>query len=218
MFENKEKSLVIVHNSSTRQCAEYLSGLVGELNSSGVLINAVVVDAKKFASYPAEQKNAKQNILYIGDFSESNLVGNNINHWEFDQYGIRYGWHGNKGVIKFSHLSESDFILLAEFAEKEMTEQNLNMRANVGERGIKPLQRLKELPLLSKIALGIAAIFAPMIVAGAGVAAAMGIMVKEKGDLDPDQMRENQQKFAVLHFCIKCLPDFMGIKDDSGGE
>jgi len=188
-------------------------GLISELHTRGIAINAIVVEAKKFASNPPEQKNAKQKILYLGDYSESNLAEKNIGKWMFNQHGIRYGWHGNKGVIKTTPLSDSEFISLAEFAKEDMNKHNQHISTNVGKRGINPFQRLKNLPLVGKIALGVAALFAPFVVAGAGLAAAMGLMIKEKDNLDPVQMRENQQKFAVLHFCLNSLADFMDIND-----
>jgi len=218
MFQAKEKSLIIVHNTDTKQCAEYLLGLISELPSSGIPINAIVVEAKKFSSYPAEQKSAKQNILYIGSFPESNLAEKNIHQWKFDQNCIRYGWHGNKGVMTFKTISEHSFRELAKFAEKDMERYNLDMQANVGKRGIKPLQRFNELPLIGKIAIGIGALITPFVVAGVGLAAAMGVMIKEKDNLDPKQMKENQQKFAVLHFSLNYLTDFLDINDDNNNE
>ena len=212
MIQAKEKSLIIVHNSNTEQYAEYLLGLISELHTSGIAINALVVDAKKFASYPPEQKNAKQKILYLGDYSESNLAEKNIGKWMFNQHGIRYGWHGNKGVIKTTPLSDSEFISLAEFAKEDMNKHNQHISTNVGKRGIDPFQRLKDLPLVEKIKLGVVALFSPF-GAVAGLADAMGLMIKEKDNLDPVQMRDNQQKFAVLHFYLNSLADFMDIKD-----
>lgn len=211
----REKGLLIVYNAATKQCANFLHGLIGELASKGVAVNAIIYDEKAFAKLATENKPTTQRIVYIGDYPESNLTEKNISNWRFDQYGIRYGWHGSKAVIKFESLSQPEFINMVEFAEKELSKDQLDMRQNVGIRGINPLKRLKELSLIEKIGLGVGALVAPFIVSGIALVGAMGLMIKNKDKLDPVQMRDKQQKFAVLHFSLNHLSNFMGIKEDN---
>lgn len=99
----EKQGLVIVHEKNTRQCAEYLQGLIGELSRIGCPITATVVESKKFASFP--DMDSEQKILYIGDFPESNIVKNNIHKWKYcdEMLGVCYGWHGSKGVISFAY-------------------------------------------------------------------------------------------------------------------
>ena len=187
MLHTQDKSLIIVHDTETNSCAEFLQGLIGELSANGMPINAVVVHKKQFASYPAEQKSAKQKILYIGDFTEGKVLEKNILNWQYDKFGIRYGWLGNKGLITFDSISESDFIDMAEYAENELKDYQLNMQENVDKRGINPIKQLKKIPkkvkklsLFGKVALGVGALFSPVLIAGAGAVDGIVSMAKNK--------------------------------------
>ena len=136
MTQTKKKALYIIHNSETRQCAEFMSGLIAKLADEGVPISAHVIESKKFASYPDENKNTNNKILYIGDFSESEIVAKNVDvnsEWQFNQFGIRYGWHGNKAVISFDkkRMSEADFNDMAAFASFNF--DGYDILSNVGE-------------------------------------------------------------------------------------
>jgi hypothetical protein len=214
MQQLRDKSPIIVYNDDTRLCAEFLLGLISELSNSGRPINSVAIDAEIFASYTAEHRNAKQRIIYIGDFKESKVVAKNILNWQFEKYGIRYGWHGNRGVIAFDEkpLSESDFHALVEFGESELNERELNMRDKVEKRGFNPMQALKEGKWKHKSkAKYVLELLSPTIYSA-------GSLVKEtienRTKLDLAQMREQQQRFAVLYFCLIHLDDFMGFKED----
>jgi len=253
MFEVKEKGIVIVHDKRTKQCAEYLGGLVGDLSASGIPVNAVVIDAKKFKSYPAEQKTSKQKIIYIGDFpvtkivaddphifqnrlekmgvnlgyfTEFNTVVKNINHWKYDEFGICYGWHGNKAVISITKtLTESEFMDMAKYAEKEVKDYEVDMLERAKRKGWNPLKNesdgvplatLAGIPLDAKslIPLGV---LAPKVAIAIFTASALLYFlntVANKERLDSFQTREQQHKFAVLHFYFKHLPDFLGIDSD----
>jgi hypothetical protein len=136
--QEKKKALYIIHNSETRQCAEFLSGLIANLAEGGIPINALVIEDKKFATYPDENKHTKNKILYIGDFPESRVVSTSVefnNELRLNKYGIRYGWHGNKAVISFDRksVSEADFREMANFAHFNF--DGYDMYANVGEGG-----------------------------------------------------------------------------------
>jgi len=136
MAQAKKKTIYIIHNSETRQCAEFMSGLIAKLADEGAPISAHVIDSKKFATYPDENKDTNNKILYIGNFSESEIVAKNIdinNEWRFNQFGIRYGWHGNKAAISFDkkRMSEEDFNDMAAFASFNF--DGYDMSANVGE-------------------------------------------------------------------------------------
>lgn len=217
MMQTQDKSLIIVHNSDTKQCAEFLQGMVSEASGKGLSVNAIVVDAKKFASYPAEQKHAKQKILYIGNFAESKDVSSNISTWQFDRFGIRYGWHGSKAVIMVDkkNISDEEFNKMAEYSENIVKEHELNMREKVEKQGWNPLKRFKELPLIGKIAVGAVALLASKFVLAAAVAGALASLVVTGDKLNPSQKKEHQRKFAVALFCITQLSEFMGIKRDS---
>ena len=213
MFEMKDKSPIIVYNSDTKQCAEFLLGLISELANNGWPVNAIVVDAKQFASYPPEQRNAKQRVLYIGEFSESKTTIKNILDWKFERFGTRYGWHGNKGVITFDAkaISVDEFNSLAEFAENELKDYNLNIREKVEKRGLKfsqgysewlsKLKGIKDVRFLIPTEMG--AVFE---------------MVRNMDKPDLKQMTEQRQRFAVTFFCYNHLFDFMGLKDDDNKE
>jgi len=136
MAQETKKALYIIHNSETKQCAEFMSGLVAKLADEGAPICAHVIEDKKFASYPDENKNTNNKILYIGDFYESNIVAKNVdmnNEWQFNQFGIRYGRHGNKAVISFDRkrMSEADFNDMAAFASFNF--DGYDMLSNVEE-------------------------------------------------------------------------------------
>lgn len=215
----KKKGLVIVHSSDTRQCAEFLSGLLDEKDSDDIFLNAVVIDAKKFATYTPENKNSKQYIVYIGDFEESKIAIKNITKFRFEQFGIRYGWHGRKAVINFDKqsLSESHFIDMAAFAEKEFKDYELNIRDNVKKNGLNFLRRISEfnkLPLNEKIKKGAVALFGRL--PGFVAIAAIDVYdaVKDRDKLNSAQIREQQQKLAVLHFFVFGLSSFLDIKID----
>ena len=139
MKQMKKKVLYIIHNSETKQCAEFMSGLVAKLAGEGMPIKAHVIEAEKFASYPDENKNTNNKILYIGDFSESEIAAKNVannDDWQFNEFGIRYGWHGNKAVISFDRkrMSEADFNDMAAFAGFNF--DGYDMFANVGESNL----------------------------------------------------------------------------------
>ena len=220
MFQGNEKSLIIVHNSDTKQCGEFLHGLIGEKNDAGIPINSVILDAKTFAAYPAEQKSAKQKILYIGSFPESETTSNNITKWELNKFGISYGWHGSRAVIKFDKnpLPESDFKDMVAFAKQVSKGYNPDViTQSVGKRGFNPLQslrdmhqRFKDMPILWKIGF-VAEPFQLLINVGMCVIADA---YNKKDELDPTEIKEQQMRFAVLHFCLYHLADFMGIKEN----
>jgi hypothetical protein len=219
MFQEKTKAIYIIHNSETKLCAEFMSGLIAELADKGLPINAVVIDAKKFASYLEENKHTKNKILYIGDSSEGKIAAKNVLNWQFDRFGIRYGWHGNKGVIKFESLSEPDFMDMAAYAENEIKEYQLNIRENVGKRGSNPIKqikkipgKIKKLPVFDKVMLGASTLFVPAVALTYLTVDSMVSMANDKDRFDPKQIKEQQQRFAVLHFSINHLADFMGIK------
>jgi|GEM_PF-3786853 len=217
MLQSKDKSLIIVHDSATKQCAEFLQGLVSEASGKGLSVNSIVVDAKQFASYPAEQKHAKQKILYVGDFAESRVASNNIDAWAFDMFGIRYGWHGNKAVIMVDkkNMTDEEFNEMADFSENIIKEHEVNMREKVEKQGMNPLKRFRDLPLLGKVAVGVVALFASKFVLAAAAVGALASLVVTSDNLSPPQKKEHQLKFAVSHFCIAQLSDFMEIADEA---
>ena len=135
MFAAQEKSIVIVCNSETKQAAELFSGLIGELPDDNVRINAVVIDENIFAKYPPENKSATQKIIYIGDFPESRLLRKNIIKWQFNEFGIRYGWLGNRALIFFDNtkMSENEFYKMAESAKAKFNRHGINMSDKVDE-------------------------------------------------------------------------------------
>ena len=221
MFEAKEKSLIIVHNSDTKQCAEFLHGLIGEMNDARIPINAVIIDAKAFAAYPAEQKAAKQKILYIGIFSESEATIMNIIEWEFNKFGISYGWHGSRAVIKFDKnlLPESDFKDMVAYAKQVLKEFNKNssfITRNVGKRGFNPFKKDKNMSIFSKICIGLGIIPHPIarVLPLLVLIKALVSAYNKKGKLDPIQIKEKQMRFAVFHFSLYHLAEFMGIKEN----
>ena len=232
--DKEEKSLLIVHSVDTGQSAELLSGLIGEMARSGYPINAVVYEATRFASVPDEQKHARQKTVYIGDFPESNAVADNIHEWKFENYGIRYGWHGNKAAISFvSELSENDYFEMALFAKVEMKEYESRVIKEVETKGLDPrnhipefndalasgalaggLMALAKAPIIGKALVGVGALLAAKVTMGVAALATVGgiiAMVNNKDNLNTRQIKEQQQKFAVLYFYLKHLADFMEL-------
>lgn len=260
MFD--KKSIIIAHDSNTRHCAGFLQGLIGELSSEKLSVNAVVADAKRFSKYEAENKNALQKIIFLidfhianeimndshklqreldrlsidsGFFSEVNNAVNNINEWKLELFGIRYGWHGKRVVISIIRdLTESEFREMASYAERELKEYELNMREKVGKRGFNPIKHIRTfkeksvagggffammagIPFVGKIFFGLGAVLLGKIAIGVTSAAVVGgivAMAMRKDQLDPLQIKEQQLKFAVTHFCFKYLTEYLGLEEN----
>ena len=202
--QKKEKSLIIVHSNDTKQCADFLSGLIGEMSRAGYAVNAVVYDAKRFASAPAENKSAKQKIIYIGDFPE---VVNNINKWQFDKFGIRYGWLGNKAVISFSReLSEEEYHEMVSFAKNKMKEYEPSVFKEIEKKGLNPFNHLDGVKSLAIHFLS------PMLHIPILKPNPLSKIYADKDKLNTFQIKEQQQKFAVLNFYLEHLTDFMELE------
>jgi hypothetical protein len=237
MVQIQEKNLIIVHNAETRRCAKFLSRFIDKKIDAEVPINAIALDSKAFAAYPVDNKSAKQKILYIGDYPGSETAGKNIIIWKFDKFGIRYGWHGNKALIKFDEKSllESDFMNMVVHAKHILIGKTQDMiTQDVGNppfrlRLLKWLgglpQQFKKMSPGEGIGYGIQLVFVACftIAATAGYGLIGGRVVLDamlndkmfndkKDKLDPVKIREQQMKFGVLHFCLFHLADFMGIK------
>jgi len=220
MFQTQEKSLIIVYNSDTKQCAEFMTGLIAQMRENGHPINAITINAKKFASMREENKSAKQKILYIGNFAESKVAFSNIHNLQFDKFGIKYGWHGNRAALSIDgRLSDDEFRKMAAFAESTLKEYEIDMekQAKKSNKISKTLAAVAGGSLLTKIVAGAGAILlgkVAVVVAVAAGISALAAMARNKGELDPGKVKEHQQKFAVQYFCLVHLNDFMGIKDE----
>jgi hypothetical protein len=120
-------TLTIVYDGNTKQAAEFLMMLIGETDNSDIDIDAVLIEADMLKKLPEEKKSARRKFLYIGNFKESREIARNILTWRFNQFGVRYGWLGNKAVINFD--SECQYAEMVDFAEKEFAPAgyNLNM-------------------------------------------------------------------------------------------
>jgi len=207
MTEFQQKNLVIVHNDDTKQSAEFLIGLIGNMANAGLPINAQPMHEKVYADN-IEVKNAKQKILFLGNFPESKIAIENTVSLLFDRFGIRYGWNGNRAAMTFKKIPEDRFKALADFAEKEFSHEE-NVIKTVDKKGLDPRKHFDDFKTRA-----IGAIVAAMLPPTLSTAAASSFMLTNKNKLDAKQMMVQQQRFAVAYFSMKHLNDFMGFKDE----
>ena len=208
------KNPIIVHEKQAKQGAEFLGGLVSEFTAKIFPVNALILDAKEFASFPAELKTSNQKIIFLGSFPESNLAEKNIYKWSFDQHGIRYGWHGSRCVVDFGKklLTEGDFKKMIEYVENELKEYDkYSFHDKVEKGGLDLLQSVATRNIKKKWWLYIFG-GTPQFIADTVVETAKG---KIKNLV---QMKEQQQNIAVFHFFLKHFDDFMGFKKGDDGE
>ncbi|GHU76519.1 hypothetical protein FACS1894188_09170 [Clostridia bacterium] len=217
MMLRQEKPITIVYSSATKQCAEFLHGLIGELTNQVVPVNAVVIDQKTYVSYHPENKNAAQKIIYIiGNFPESETLSKNIMKWQFDKFGVRYGWLGNKAGIYFDpkSLSEREFAEMARCADKQF---EVNMRDKVNKVGLDFGYNLERSfnPLDGGLAQVSGGAIASVVVGWISWITGKTVLdtVLNMDKLNVIQIAEQQKKFAVLHFLFLGIGDFLGMND-----
>jgi hypothetical protein len=170
---SENTGIVIVYDNTTKQCAEFLLGLISELVKKGEgKINAVLEHEKTFAKQPSKNKSANQKIIYIGNFPESKMLSKNIMKWQFDKFGFRYGWLGYKSVITFDDkkITEVVFGEMVEYAKSEFEKYPIDILNEVEEGGFWNSLTTKE-----KVGVG---------VGGAVAAALMALLVASDSDTE----------------------------------
>ncbi|WP_371380431.1 hypothetical protein [Sporomusa aerivorans] len=173
--EKTNTDIAIVYDKNTKQCAEFLLGLIGEVVKEGEgKMSAVLYPEKIFAKLPPENKSVNQKIIYIGNFPESEMLSKNILKWQFDQFGFRYGWLGYKSVILFDEkkISEAAFGDMKEYAKNKF-KKYVDILNSVEDGGFWNSLTTKE-----KIGVGV----------GGTVAAAVLALLVFASDSDTDDM------------------------------
>lgn len=204
--------IIIVYDKNTRKSAEFLIGYIGELAKGGIPVNAIMMNEKRYAGHDQINKNAMQKVVFLGYFDESSHLAENVTDWKFDKFGIRYGWHGNRAIITCpGTLSDTEFVEMAAYAENEVKVLQ-DAEKKVGKRkfGIGALFVGAIALLLGP--LGWLALGAKLAIGSVAGIAALAALARD-GDLNPVQVREQQRKFAVLHFCMKHLSEFLGLEE-----
>lgn len=216
MFEQHEKSVVIVCDSKTKEYGVYLQNLIAECNDEenavvGVpdgMVNAVVVDPKKYSSDP-EHMNSNQYVIFIGKNKEAKYVIPNIK-LKFDKFGIKYGWLGRRAVVFIDekvYLSDEDYReFLKLCGDLKFEFENLKERkALVNKIAQKTVETARTVVKedVAKVAGDVATVLAMTSV----VVAVEQIITLGKQSAD---MLKQRYTFAILNMYLEHLSDFLG--------
>lgn len=97
MFDENEKSLMIVCDEKERDFANYLIQLTGQNRNNGILISAAIYNEKQYKDN-LPKISSQQHIIFIGDSHEAKEQRRTIVD-TYNKFGMHYGSLGKRGVL-----------------------------------------------------------------------------------------------------------------------
>lgn len=200
MFSNKEvKELVIVCDKDEMEFAEYMLQLISLEDDGdgddeivgcpdGSIKASIWDEAKYLDNLPTMTSNVK--VLFIGDSKPAMNVLPNIDV-KYSNHTIQYGWLGNKAVISIPNkgkMTEDEYGLFKNGSVAEREEMDLAVKA-------------KSAALIGLVGVGTGLI---------GLSVYAGIKGL-KNSKKKHHIEDELYRFAVLHFYMNAIRDFMGV-------
>lgn len=218
MLNEMPKKLILVGNKETDVYCEYLSMLIStkddikHQDSEEITIKGIKDGSVDTAIWTNEiyrdnraHTSSRQKILFIGDDGCAENVIKNISFHdeEAKEFGIYYGWLGNKAVIYIDGtLCKDEKKYKVFFDEYEKLNQRYNEK-------VLSVAKKKNIPLLSVGGAGaaLAGVLAPgMLAIGAIVAGGMAV---KDGSEHKAKVKDQAYRYAVLKFYLDYLASFM---------
>lgn len=123
---NQKKSLIIVCEDDWMECGNLLMGLIGQKDDDGEniigtkdgMISATIWTPEVYKD-SMSKLTSDTYIVFIGSFEEAKKVGKNV-RWEFEKYGMHYGWIGKRAVMYVDDkmLEEQEYEDFFKFTER----------------------------------------------------------------------------------------------------
>ena len=230
MLNEMPKKLILVGNKETDVYCEYLSMLIStkddikHQDSEEVTIKGIKDGSVDTAIWTNEiyrdnraHTSSRQKILFIGDDGCAENVIKNISFHdeEAKEFGIYYGWLGNKAVIYIDGtLCKDEKKYKAFFEEYEKLNQRYNEK-------VLSVAKKKNIPLLSVGSAGVSAGVGAGVGAGAALAGVLapgmlaigaivaGGMAVKDGAEHKAKVKDQAYRYAVLKFYLDYLASFM---------
>lgn len=220
MLNEMPKKLILVGNKETDVYCEYLSMLIStkddikhedgeEVTIKGIKDGSVdtAIWTNEIYRDNRAHTSSRQKILFIGDEGCAENVIKNISFHdeEAKEFGIYYGWLGNKAVIYIDGTLCKDEKKYKQFFSEY---EKLNERYN---EKVLTVAKKKNIPLLSVGGAGAGAALAGVLAPGMlaiGALVAGGMAVKDSAE-HKSKVKDQAYRYAVLKFYLDYLAAFM---------
>lgn len=129
MFEQKQSVIIVKGDGKEKEYAQMLAQILGRYPN--IILPQPITETEYKEN--SELVNSNQKIIFFGNGKETELQSKAVN-WQYDRFGMRYGWMGNRCVVTadVDRISLEDQSAFADYYNGKIKEFRLFIKECLG--------------------------------------------------------------------------------------